>query len=73
MTVINDDVRQSLANGVEGTPNMTLTAEGYFVLTSGAKTTTGDPASREGMIYWNTIDNAIRMFADGAWRTLASW
>ena len=56
--------------GAGGTPNMTLTAEGYLVLTSSAKTDTGDPASREGMIYWNTIDNVIRMFADGAWRTL---
>ena len=45
---------------------------GHIVLDS-PKTTTGDPAGVEGKIYWNTIDNVIKMYADGGWRTLASW
>ncbi len=38
------------------------------------KTTTGDPASpSEGDMYVNTFDNAVRVFADAAWRDLATW
>lgn len=38
------------------------------------KTTTGDPASPvEGQIYVNTSDNKVRVYADGAWRDLATW
>jgi hypothetical protein len=38
------------------------------------KTTTGDPASPvEGQIYVNTYDNKVRVYADGAWRNLATW
>jgi hypothetical protein len=44
----------------------------YVVLTS-SKTTQGDPTGVEGMIYINTFDNVVRMYADSAWRTLASW
>lgn len=45
---------------------------GHIVLHS-PKTSTGDPTGVEGKIYWNTVDNVIKMYADGAWRTLASW
>ena len=38
------------------------------------KTDTGDPASPvEGQIYVNTADNKVRVYADGAWRDLATW
>ncbi|MHC4474877.1 MAG: hypothetical protein ACYTEL_04485 [Planctomycetota bacterium] len=38
------------------------------------KTTTGDPAGPvTGQIYVNTYDNKIRVYADGAWRDLATW
>jgi hypothetical protein len=38
------------------------------------KSTTGDPASPiEGQIYVNTNDNKVRVYADGAWRDLATW
>jgi hypothetical protein len=38
------------------------------------KSTTGDPASPvEGQIYVNTADNKVRVYADGAWRDLATW
>jgi hypothetical protein len=38
-----------------------------------SKDTTGDPTGEEGMIYFNTFDNKIKMYADGAWRQLATW
>ncbi len=37
------------------------------------KTDTGDPTGAEGRIYINTFDNVIKMYADGAWRTLVTW
>lgn len=37
------------------------------------KTTSGDPAGQEGMLVINTVDNVVRLYADGGWRTLASW
>ena len=45
---------------------------GHIVINS-IKNTTGDPTGVEGAIYVNTFDNAIKVYADGAWRTLASW
>ena len=45
---------------------------GLLVLNT-VKTTTGDPTGVEGLIYWNTVDNVIKMYADSGWRTLASW
>ena len=37
------------------------------------KTTTGDPSGQEGQMYVNTADNALRLYADSAWRTVVSW
>ncbi len=38
------------------------------------KTTTGDPSSpADGDMYVNTSDNTVRVFADSAWRDLATW
>jgi len=38
------------------------------------KTSAGNPASpEEGQIYVNTSANAVRVYADGAWRDLATW
>ncbi len=38
------------------------------------KTTTGDPSSPvNGDMYVNTFDNAVRVFADAAWRDAATW
>ena len=55
-----------------GSDNIVVNAGGYIRLVS-VKTTTGDPAGGEGVIYINTADNVIRMYADGAFRTIASW
>jgi hypothetical protein len=47
---------------------------GSYVVLSSTKGTTGDPTGVEGMIYINTFDNVIKMYADGAWRALsATW
>ena len=38
------------------------------------KTDTGDPGSpADGDMYVNTADNKVRVYADGAWRDLATW
>jgi len=38
------------------------------------KTDTGDPASpSEGQEYVNTFDRVKRLYANGAWHTVASW
>lgn len=38
------------------------------------KTTTGDPSTPAvGQLYVNTFDNKIRVWADSAWRDLATW
>lgn len=38
------------------------------------KTTTGAPANVEnGLVEINTVDNYMRVYADGAWRTIVSW
>ncbi len=38
------------------------------------KTDTGDPSDPlEGQIYVNTSDNKVRVYADSAWRDLATW
>ena len=38
------------------------------------RTATGDPASaQDGWLYVNTQDNRVRVYADGAWRDLATW
>lgn len=43
-------------------------------LASSVKTDTGDPSSpASGDVTINEFDNAIKIYADGAWRTLVSW
>ena len=37
------------------------------------KALTGDPSPEEGAMYYNKADNVLKMYADGAWRTLVSW
>jgi hypothetical protein len=35
------------------------------------KTLAGDPADPvDGLLYLNTVDKKLRLYADGAWRTL---
>ena len=54
------------------TPRFRINSDGYTCLL-GTKTDTGDPTGEEGLIYINTFDNKIQMYADGGWRELASW
>lgn len=37
------------------------------------KTDTGDPTGIEGLFEINTFDNKFKVYADGAWRQLATW
>jgi hypothetical protein len=37
------------------------------------KEDTGDPSGVEGLLCINTVDNNVKMYADGGWRQLASW
>ena len=47
---------------------------GHYVVLKVPKASSGDPANpQEGQLYWNNTDNVIKMYADGGWRTLASW
>ncbi len=59
-------------DGTDFILNAQEVGSGHIILNT-PKTTTGDPTGVEGKIYWNTVDNVIKMYADGAWRTLASW
>ena len=73
----NADFLKSEHDGTDGivstnAGNVKLAPTAYVVLSS-SKTTTGDPSGEEGMLYINTFDNAVRMYADGAWRDLTSW
>jgi hypothetical protein len=73
--VINEagsDMDFRVESSVHGDALMVDGGTGYVTIHS-VKTTTGDPSGNDGLIYWNTVDNKIQMYADGAWRTLASW
>jgi len=49
-----------------------IDAAGYLRLPY--KTDTGDPAGgTEGRLYVNLYDNALRLYADGAWRSVYAW
>jgi hypothetical protein len=48
--------------------------EGYPAFTYTIKTDTGDPATgKSGAMVENTFDNTLKVWADGAWRQIASW
>lgn len=55
-----------------GKGDITLNPANYIVLKSD-KAETGDPTGEEGMIYFNTFDNVLKIYADGAWRTITTW
>lgn len=65
-----------LTNGYVSAKTYTITltyelVSPYLIIT---KSTTGDPASAsEFTMYVNTFDNKVKIWADGAWRQLASW
>ena len=73
--VINEpgDDRNFRVESLNQTDALHVDAGTGYVTIHSAKTTTGDPTGNEGLIYWNTVDNVIKMYVDGAWRTLATW
>jgi len=59
-----------IAGSVEGL----RVKDGLVSFVGSVKTTTGDPAGPvSGSIQINEFDNVIKIYADGAWRTLVSW
>jgi len=48
--------------------------EAYPAFTYTIKIDTGDPATgKSGEMVENTFDNTLKVWADGAWRQIASW
>jgi len=68
----NGDDASVFYNGTNFVINAQRVGSGHIVLNS-PKTTTGDPPGVEGLLYWNTVDNVIKLYADGGWRTLVAW
>jgi hypothetical protein len=66
-------------NGEEGKAGLHMMNEvpsGVKLIVPGVylKTTTGDPTQYfEGMLVVNTVDNTLKMYADGGFRQLATW
>jgi hypothetical protein len=65
-------------NGTAGKAGLHMMAESGAValIVAGVeyKTTTGDSASvHEGKFQINTFDNNVKIYAEGAWRQLATW
>lgn len=54
-------------------PNASSVASGVLVGVVLTKTDTGDPTGVEGFFCTNTFDNTFKVYADGGWRSLASW
>lgn len=56
--------------------NLFFTREGTvreIVNTTLVKTDTGDATGAEGLFQINTFDNTFKVYADGGWRSLATW
>jgi len=68
------DVLSLIAGGLEGIRINEDGANARVALTGSVKDTTGDPSSPvEGEITINTSDNAMKVYAGGAWRTITTW
>lgn len=73
----NTDYFKCVHDGTDGkfetnAGDVVINPAGYFQIKA-EKTSTGDPTGYEGRMYWNTVDNVFKIYADGAWRTIASW
>jgi len=56
------------------TAGQLLSSEFYLANNSIVKTTTGDfLAAREGQMVINTASNTLKIYAEGAWRTITTW
>ena len=59
--------------GLDTSDRVVIGETGVYTVLPGTKSTSGDPTGTEGLIYINTFNNVIKMYADGAWRTITSW
>ena len=69
-----DDPQYRLAKAISELSAKVKELEAFDNAMFEIKITTGDPAPRGSFHFViNTFDNNIKCYADGAWRTLASW
>lgn len=69
----NFDIIKTMAKTIVSLKRRVEALESQEVISYTIKTTTGDPAAgRSGQIVENTVDNTLKMYADGGWRTIAS-
>ena len=68
-----NEILDSIARAILDLSNRIRSIEAMQFTTACIKTTTGNPSyGNEGMICINTFDNNVKIYADGAWRTIAS-
>jgi hypothetical protein len=59
---------------ISGTGITTYKIQNVLIQGAYYKTTTGDPTwNFEGMICINEFDNTVKIYAEGAWRQIATW
>jgi hypothetical protein len=71
----DDNIWHSEGTAVAGEDIVNYSAMVFYSydLSGALKGTSGNPTGVEGIMTINTADNAIRIYADGAWRDLATW
>lgn len=69
----NGQLSTSYASIEHDGSNLRIRPDSGYVRLESSKTDTGDPTGAEGMLYYNTFDNAFKIYADGAWRTIVTW
>lgn len=68
------DVIHEMAEEIGSLRKKVAELESREVITYLIKTTTGDPASgQSGLFVENTADNTLRVYTEGAFRTVITW
>lgn len=68
------DVIREMAEEIGSLRKKVSELESREVITYLIKTTTGDPASgQSGLFVENTADNTLRVYTEGAFRTVITW
>jgi hypothetical protein len=69
----NTDVSIDLLREVESLRKEVERLRTQEFATIEVKKTTGDPTGFEGRLVINTVDNRLRIYADGVWRNIITW
>ena len=68
------DILREMAEEIRSLKDKVAELESREVISYLIKTTTGDPASgQSGLFVENTFDNTLRVYTEGAFRTVISW